>query len=126
VSTSLRLQKTREDLLRPDSAGDRKEDYQCVASLQELTNTGQITRWINDHDILLYIHRGEVKALSNVCRHFGGPVGYHKAKDGVFTCLWHNWRFSSEDGSCLSHPGLPLRQYPVKISEGKIYVDLLG
>ena len=100
--------------------------YHFVASVEDLKKTGQLTRWVDDHDILLYEYEGEIKALSNVCRHFGGPVGYHKAKDGVFVCLWHNWRFSCKDGSCLTHPGLTLRQYALKIMDGKIYVDLLG
>jgi methionine sulfoxide reductase heme-binding subunit len=104
----------------------RGSDFKYLASLNELRKSGQLTRWITDHDILLYEHNGQIKAISNVCRHFGGPVGYHKQKDGVFTCLWHNWKYSCEDGSCLSHPGLPLRQYSLKIVEDKIYVDLLG
>jgi methionine sulfoxide reductase heme-binding subunit len=104
----------------------REVTYQFLASVEELKKTGQLTRWIDDHDILLYEFEGEIKALSNICRHFGGPVGYHHHKDGVFTCLWHNWRFSCKDGSCLSHPGLPLRQYALKIVDGKIYIDLLG
>jgi methionine sulfoxide reductase heme-binding subunit len=125
MSISPKPQKTLEEgPMQPGSS--REVDYQFVASLEELKKTGQLTRWINDHDILLYEYKGEIKALSNICRHFGGPVGYHKAKDGVFTCLWHNWRYSCADGSCLSHPGLPLRQYPVKLSDGKIFVDLLG
>ena len=111
---------------QPEAEGGQQQDYQYVASLEEFKKVGQLTCWIKDHDILLYEYKGQIKALSNICRHFGGPVGYHKAKDGVFTCLWHNWRFSCADGSCLSHPGLPLRQYPVKISDGKIFVDLLG
>ncbi len=104
----------------------REVAYTYLASLEELKNTGQLTRWVEDHDILLYEYEGEIKALSNVCRHFGGPVGYHKAKNGEFTCLWHNWRYSCKDGSCLSHPGLPLRQYTLKIVDDKIYIDLLG
>ena len=104
----------------------REVAYHFLASLDELKEAGQLTRWIDDQDILLYEYEGEIKALSNVCRHFGGPVGYHKHKDGVFTCLWHNWRFSCKDGSCLSHPGLPLRQYALKIVDDQIYIDLLG
>jgi methionine sulfoxide reductase heme-binding subunit len=126
LSTAPRQEKIPELSAQPDSTPDRQQDYQCVASLEELKKTGQLTRWLNDHDILLYEYEGQIKALSNICRHFGGPVGYHKAKNGVFTCLWHNWRFSCADGSCLSHPGLPLRQYPVKILDGNVYVDLLG
>jgi methionine sulfoxide reductase heme-binding subunit len=104
----------------------REVEYAYLASLAELNKTGQLTRWVKGHDILLYEYEGEIKALSNVCRHFGGPVGYHKHENGVFTCLWHNWRFSCKDGSCLTHPGLPLRQYILKIVNDKIYIDLFG
>jgi methionine sulfoxide reductase heme-binding subunit len=107
-------------------AQGREAIYQYLASVDELKKTGQLTRWIDDHDILLYEYEGETKAISNICRHFGGPVGYHQSKDGVFTCLWHNWKYSCKDGSCLSHPGLPLRQYQLKIVDDKVYVDLLG
>ena len=104
----------------------REVAYQYLASVAELKKDGQLTRWIDDHDILLYQYEGHIRALSNVCRHFGGPVGYHKARDGEFVCLWHNWRYSCKDGSCLTHPGLPLRQYALKIVDDKIYIDLLG
>ena len=101
--------------------------YQLLATLDELKkNNGQMTKWLNDHDILLYEDEGTIKAISNICRHFGGPVGYHKAKNGVFTCLWHNWQYSCKDGSCLTHPGLPLRNYDIKIIDEKIYINLLG
>lgn len=100
--------------------------YQFLATVKELKEHGQITKWIDNHDILLYEHEGQIKALSNICRHFGGPVGYHKCKKGVFTCLWHNWQFSAEDGSCLMHSGLPLRKYDVKVVDEKIYINLLG
>ena len=89
--------------------------YQFLANLEELKKCGQLTKWIDDHDILLYKYEGKIKAISNICRHFGGPVGYHKQKKGVFTCLWHCWQYSLEDGSCITHPGLPLRTYDIKV-----------
>ena len=100
--------------------------YQFLASLDELKKQGQLTKWVDDHDILLYQYEGEIKAISNVCRHFGGPVGYHKHKDGVFTCLWHCWQYSAKDGSCLMHSGLPLRNYDIKVIDDKVYINLLG
>lgn len=100
--------------------------YQFLANVKELKKNGQLTRWVDDHDILLYEYDGKVKAISNICRHFGGPVGYHKCKNGVFTCLWHNWQYSAEDGSSLTHKGLPLRQYDIKVINEKIYINLLG
>ena len=108
--------------------GGREVTYTLVASLDEFKKSGgQMTRWASDsHDILLYEFEGALVAYSNICRHFGGPVGFHKAKDGKFTCLWHNWQYSCQDGSCLTTPGLSLRRYPVKVIENNIYIDLLG
>lgn len=100
--------------------------YKFLANIEELKENKQLTKWIEGHDILLYEYNGEVKALSNICRHFGGPVGYHKQKNGRFTCLWHNWEFSCKDGSCFTNPGLPLRQYDLKILDEKVYINLLG
>ena len=100
--------------------------YQFLTTMKELKKDGQLTLWMDDHDILLYEYEGEIKAISNVCRHFGGPVGYHKHKDGVFTCLWHCWQYSAKDGSCLTHPGLPLRTYDIKVVDDKVYINLLG
>jgi nitrite reductase/ring-hydroxylating ferredoxin subunit len=105
---------------------DREVRYHFLATVAELAKNDQLTRWVGDHDILLYRYEGVIKALSNICRHFGGPVGYHKAQEGVFTCLWHNWQFSAHDGSCLTYPGYPLRQYALKIVGEDIYVNLLG
>lgn len=100
--------------------------YQFLATTRELKERNQLTKWVDDHDILLYLLEGEVKAISNICRHFGGPVGYHQCTKGVFTCLWHNWQFSAKDGSCLTQPAFPLRQYDLKIIDEKIYINLLG
>ena len=52
----------------------RQPDFRYLASVEELKKTGQLTRWV---DILLYEFEGQIKAISNICRHFGGPVGYH-------------------------------------------------
>ena len=101
--------------------------YQLLATVAELKKSGgQLTKWIDDHDVLLYEFEDTIKAISNVCRHFGGPIGYHKAKNGTFTCLWHNWQYSCKDGSNLTHCGLPLRNYDVKVIDEKIYINLLG
>ncbi len=102
-----------------------EKDYVLLATTQELQKSGgQLTKWLKDHDILLYEFEGQIKALSNICRHFGGPVGYHQCQKGIFTCLWHNWQFSAKDGACLTQPGLPLRQYQLQITGDNIYVKL--
>ena len=96
-----------------------------IADVAELEPHGQFSKWVEGHDILVYRYQGEVKAMSNICRHFGGPIGYHKMKDGVFTCLWHCFQFSAADGSCLTNPKLGSRQYKVAVKDGGIWVQLV-
>src|SRR5690348_9955568 len=59
--------------------------FQRIAGLSELEPYGQFSKWVDDHDILVFRQDGQIKALSNICPHFGGPVGYHQLKEGVFT-----------------------------------------
>lgn len=115
-----------ENTIKINNEQGKEATYQFLATLAELKKTSQLTKWIDGHDILLYEFEGNIKAISNICRHFGGPVGYHKCNKEVFTCLWHNWQYSAKDGSGLTHPGLPLRNYDIKIVDEKVYINLLG
>jgi nitrite reductase/ring-hydroxylating ferredoxin subunit len=96
-----------------------------VAELSELEPHGQFSKWVGDHDLLVYKHQGGIKVLSNICPHFGGPVGYHKQKDGEFVCLWHNYRFGADDGKCRTVKNLKLREYKAKVEDGGIWVQLV-
>ena len=101
-----------------------------IADVSELERHGQFSKWVDDHDILVFKWKSGIKAISNICPHFGGPVGFHKLKDGCFTCLWHNFQFSAEDGR-LVYPTEPkllnfrLREYKIKIEGDGIWVQLV-
>ena len=99
--------------------------YTYLADISDLEPHGQLTKWVDDHDVLVYRHEGGIRAISNICRHFGGPVGYHKMKEGVFTCLWHSYQFSASDGRCLNHANMQLREYRLKTDGSKIFVQLV-
>jgi nitrite reductase/ring-hydroxylating ferredoxin subunit len=96
-----------------------------VGYVSELAKAGQFSRWVDNHDVLVFEWQGRIRALSNICPHFGGPVGYHKMREGKFVCLWHNLAFSAETGQCLSVPRMKLREYDVKVENGEIYADLV-
>ncbi|MBI3300121.1 MAG: Rieske (2Fe-2S) protein [Elusimicrobia bacterium] len=100
-------------------------EFKKIGVLSDLEPHGQFSRWLDDHDVLVYRLDGKIRALSNICTHFGGPVGYHKMKDGCFTCLWHNFKFSAKDGACLSPGGLSLREYTIKVEGDAIMVQLV-
>jgi nitrite reductase/ring-hydroxylating ferredoxin subunit len=96
-----------------------------IGSVAELDPHGQFSRWVGNHDILVFRWHGTIRALSNVCPHFGGPVGYYRLRDGVFTCLWHNLQFAADTGRCLGHPRLRLREYRLEVKDGAIWALLV-
>ena len=96
-----------------------------VGHVAELGAAGQFSRWVGNHDILVFRHNGTIRGLSNICPHFGGPVGYYQLRDGKFTCLWHNLQFDADSGRCLGFPKLRLREYKINVQEGEIYAQLV-
>ena len=91
-----------------------------------LNKNNQFSRWVDDHDILIYKNGNKIEAISNICPHFGGPIGYHEIKlvnnKPVFTCLWHNLQFSINSGKCTTHSNLILRKYDIEVENDDIFV----
>ena len=97
-----------------------------IGNLGDLKKNNQFSRWINDHDILIYKFKNSVHGISNICPHFGGPIGYHEIKYKndmpVFTCLWHNLQFNVDTGECVTQKKFCLRKYKVSVEGNDIYV----
>ena len=97
-----------------------------IGTLNDLKNSNQFSRWANDHDVLVFKFKNSIRAYSNICPHFGGPVGYHEIKYNngvpVFTCLWHNLQFSVETGKCTTYKKFCLREYKVEVVNEDIFV----
>ena len=97
-----------------------------IGTLQDLKKNNQFSRWIDHHDILIFRYKNSIKGISNICPHFGGPIGYHEIKDNngipVFTCLWHNLQYHVETGQCLTQKKFCLRKYEVEVENDDIFV----
>ena len=96
-----------------------------VGEVSELEGAGQFSRWVGNHDILVFHRNGVIRAFSNICPHFGGPVGYHKLTDGRFTCLWHNLQYDADTGQCLSVAKFKLREYKLMIKDADQFQETL-
>jgi DMSO/TMAO reductase YedYZ heme-binding membrane subunit/nitrite reductase/ring-hydroxylating ferredoxin subunit len=73
--------------------------------------------------LALYAQAGRAFALSNVCRHQGGPVGEGRIVHGCITCPWHGFQYKAEDG-CSPPPFTEvLPTYPVRIIGDAIYLS---
>ena len=67
---------------------------------------------------------GEVRAMSGVCPHEGGPLGEGTLEGGADHLPWHMWEFDSGTGACTFDEGLAFPVYPVRIEDGAVLVDL--
>ena len=70
----------------------------------------------------VFLHNDRVYALSNVCRHQGGPISEGRILDGCITCPWHGWQYAPDTG--VSPPPFHevLETYPVRIVDRVVYV----
>jgi nitrite reductase/ring-hydroxylating ferredoxin subunit len=81
-------------------------------------------------------------ALPNVCTHQFGPLCHGEitgtlvateesrwqvswVREGeVLICPWHALEFDITTGQCLARPSISLRQYPVRVENGDVIVEL--
>jgi nitrite reductase (NADH) small subunit len=67
---------------------------------------------------------GEIRALSGVCPHQGGPLGEGALNGDLITCPWHMWEFDSATGVCPMNDEVSVPTYPVRTEGGSIMADL--
>lgn len=73
--------------------------------------------------IAVFRDGGRIFALSNRCRHQGGPLGEGRIVDGCVTCPWHGFQYRPENG--VSPPPFTEKApvFQTRIVEGRVYVD---
>jgi nitrite reductase (NADH) small subunit len=98
--------------------------FRKVASLDELP-AGSLLEIISDDKVYALCNvGGDVRALSGVCPHHGGPLGQGALEGAFVACPWHAWQFDSATGACVFNDDLRIPTYPVCIEDGEILVDL--
>jgi sulfoxide reductase heme-binding subunit YedZ len=73
--------------------------------------------------VALFLHGGKIHAISNVCRHQGGPLGEGRVVNGCLTCPWHGYQYRLEDG-CSPPPFTEVAPtYAVRVADDEVYVS---
>lgn len=65
-----------------------------------------------------------IHAVSNVCRHQGGPLGEGRIIDGCITCPWHGFQYRPGDGQSPAPFTERIATYPTRIRNGLVEVSL--
>ena len=67
---------------------------------------------------------GDIKAFDALCPHLGGPLERGDLVGGVVTCPLHGWRFDLQAGGTETHGFPALTTFPVRQTDGTIFVQL--
>ncbi|MFC7157212.1 Rieske (2Fe-2S) protein [Halomarina halobia] len=116
-----------------------------VAEEGELADGEHLVVQLEGREIGVFFTDGVYRAYLNWCPHQGGPVCEGRVtgtqtscfdretldvavkwdREGeILNCPWHGWEFDVNSGECLSRPKVKLPEYPVRVEDGTIIVDL--
>jgi len=73
--------------------------------------------------IAVFRNNNEVVAVSNVCRHQGGPLGEGRIVNGEITCPWHGFQYQPGDGCSPAPFTEKIATYATRIENGIVYVS---
>ncbi len=99
------------------------EGYVAVGPSSLVREGGASTFDAGDVAVAVFRHQGQLFAIASECAHEDGPLGESDVDaDGVITCPYHDWRYTLEDGVCLSHANRSVSCFSVKEADGFIWV----
>jgi len=76
--------------------------------------------------IAVFRYDGKISAVSNVCRHQGGPLGEGRVIDGCITCPWHGYQYLPENGRSPAPFTEKVETFDVRVTGGRVYVNPAG
>lgn len=101
-----------------------KDGWLIVANISEMEDArAKIIRPQSGEAIAVFRDGDKVSAVSNVCRHQGGPLGEGKIVDGCITCPWHGFQYRMEDGQSPPPFTEKIATYATRIVDGVVYVN---
>lgn len=101
-----------------------KEGWLRVAEIDEIEDSrAKIIRPVDGDAIAVFRDGDRIAAVSNICRHQGGPLGEGKVVDGCITCPWHGFQYQMEDGQSPPPFTEKIATYATRILDGVVYVN---
>ena len=68
---------------------------------------------------------GTLYAISDVCTHDGGILGFGDLDDNIIECPRHGARFDVTTGQAVAPPAMkPVRVYPIRVKGEDVEVEL--
>ena len=98
-------------------------DWHRLGSRSDLIARLPFVVTLDRHQVALFLHDGQVCAISNVCNHKGGPLCEGARRGEFVTCPWHGWEYSVVTGrGPEGYEGDQVPVYPVEERGDEIWV----
>ena len=65
-----------------------------LGTREELLARVPFSAKVERHQVALFIHEGQFRAISNSCNHKGGPLCEGRLSGEYVMCPWHGWEYS--------------------------------
>jgi toluene monooxygenase system ferredoxin subunit len=69
---------------------------------------------------------GQPRAFQGMCPHAKEPLADARFDGKVLECHHHDWQFDGNNGKCIKGKPCGLAEYPLKIEEGAVLIDVEG
>jgi 3-phenylpropionate/trans-cinnamate dioxygenase ferredoxin component len=100
-------------------------EYIEIAPLEEVPVGERLFLELDNLPVVLFNVGGTIFAIGDVCTHDNGPLGEGELDDHQVICPRHGARFDIRTGAALTLPAVaPTPVYPVRVSDGMIYIGL--
>ena len=118
--TSLTAQRERQRDLAADA---ERDGWIKVGAVRDICdNRARIVVPPQGERIAVFRYGNKISAVSNVCRHQGGPLGEGRIVDGCITCPWHGFQYLPELRTSPPPFTEKIATYRTKIEDGVVYV----
>jgi len=99
--------------------------WQALADEAAIQEEEALGVQIGSHDIAICRLDGQIYAIHNICTHQYARLSDGYIEEGCIECPLHQGRFEIKTGAACGAPvSGTLRVYPVKVEEGKVWVEL--
>ncbi len=111
---------TRKDAAIPDNVS--QDGFIEACPLQAIPEGRAKVVSFGAERIAIFKHNQRPAALSNICRHQGGPLGEGQIIGGCVTCPWHGYQYVPETGASPPPFQEKVSTYRTRVIDGVVWV----
>lgn len=100
--------------------------FQKIAKIEDLWSGEMMPVEVNGEQLLLVKINDRVYAYADACPHQKSRLSEGALTQNILRCARHHWEFDVCTGSGVNPQNVCLREFPVAVEDGDIFVDVEG